>query len=53
MKQIILFRHDKVDIENNKKISAFEFKDWIKKYNNCDIIFDKTALKTLIAYRVW
>ena len=45
MKQIVLFRHGKVVIENNKKISAFEFKDWIKKYNNCDIVFDKTALK--------
>ena len=45
MKQVVLFRHGKVDIENNKKISAFDFKDWIKEYNNCDIVFDKTALK--------
>jgi len=45
MKQIILFRHGKVDIKNNKKISAFKFQDWIEEYNNCDIIFDKTVFK--------
>ena len=44
MKQIILFRHGKVNIENDKKISAFEFKKWIDKYNNCDIVLDKRAL---------
>jgi len=45
MKQIVLFRHGKVSIKNNKKISAFKFQDWIEEYNNCDIIFDKTVFK--------
>ena len=42
MKQIFIFRHGKVKIENNRKIYAYEFKEWIDRYNDSDIYLDKT-----------
>ena len=37
MQKIILLRHAKVDIKNNKNISANQLKKWILEYNNSDI----------------
>lgn len=51
MKTIILLRHGEVDIDNNKRISAYQFKDWIKLYNNANIKYkipEKNELKTIL-----
>jgi len=37
MRRIILLRHGEVDFKNHKSISAYEFKEWIAKYNSSDI----------------
>ena len=37
MKKIILMRHSEVDIDYSNKISPYDFKNWVVKYNNSDI----------------
>ena len=37
MKKIILIRHSEVDINSSLKISSYDFKNWIDKYNNSNI----------------
>ncbi len=34
---ITLIRHAKVDIDNNKKIYAYQMQEWIKNYNQTPI----------------
>lgn len=46
-KKIILLRHGKVDIKDNKNISANQFGEWIIEYNNSDVI-SEFALKNEI-----
>jgi len=51
VKTIILLRHGEVDIDNNRKISAYQFKDWINQYNNSNIkhkIPEKDEVKSVL-----
>jgi len=40
MKQIILIRHAKVDIDNTKKIDVQSLKKWVESYDNASIAVD-------------
>ena len=40
MKQIILIRHAKVDIDSNQKIDATSLKNWVKSYDIANIHID-------------
>jgi broad specificity phosphatase PhoE len=47
MKQIILIRHAKVDIDNSQAIDASSLKNWVDRYDIADIHFDsKPTQKT-------
>ncbi len=48
MKQIILIRHAKVDIDNIQKISSLSMKNWVKAYDMADICSEsKPTQKTI------
>ena len=40
MKQIILIRHAKVDIDNSQKIDSLALKNWVKAYDMANIHVD-------------
>ena len=47
MKQIILIRHAKVNIDNSQTIAAAALKNWVERYDVADIHFDsKPTQKT-------
>jgi len=51
VKTIVLLRHGEVNVDNNTKISAYQFKDWINKYNNSNIrhkIPNKNKVKSIL-----
>ena len=48
MKQNILIRHAKVDIDNTQKISSISMKDWVKAYDMAEICSEsKPTQKTI------
>ena len=48
MKQIILIRHAKVDIDNTQKISATSMQDWVKAYDMAELCSEsKPTQKTI------
>ena len=49
MKQIILIRHAKVNIDNSQTISSAALKNWVERYDVADIHFDsKPTQKTRV-----
>lgn len=51
MQRIILVRHGEVDIKDNNRVSAYQFKEWINEYNNASIktdIFNENEITELL-----
>ncbi len=49
MKQIILIRHAKVDIDNSKKIDSVSLKNWVETYDTANIHADSLPSEETIA----
>jgi len=49
MKQIILIRHAKVDIDNSQKIDSVSLKNWVETYDTANIHADSLPSEETIA----
>ena len=50
MKQIILIRHAKVDIDNSKKINSFSLQKWVNDYDTAPIQQENQPPKETVAF---
>lgn len=48
MKQIILIRHAKVDMDNTQKISSTAMKDWVKSYDMAELCSESKPKEKII-----
>ncbi len=48
MKQIILIRHAKVDMDNTQKISSLSMKDWVKTYDMAELCSESKPTQKII-----